>query len=357
MNSVKEVSNQRYLLITVVFAVMVTVFVLLRPILLPFAVGMVVAYFLDPAVNGLVSRLKMSRSLASILVLGLFLLVLLPLLILIGWLVFTQMSRFAANLPEYLDSLGAKVNDLLKRLQDYLPATDVNSGDFMLSGNWGASAKSLGSLLSKLAANGIAFVNVLSLLLISPVVAFYMLRDWPAFTAKIINLTPKKYKKNLQDAAAAVNRIISGYIRGQALVCVALGCFYAIGLWLVGLEVGILVGLMAGLISFIPYVGTISGFLAAMILVITQYGTMAKILAVVGVFAIGQFLEGNFLTPKLVGENIGLHPVWVMFALLSGGVLLGLLGMIIAVPAAACIGVLLRYMTERYKSTPVYLEK
>lgn len=357
MNSVKEVSNQRYLLITVVFAVMVTVFVLLRPILLPFAVGMVVAYFLDPAVNGLVSRLKMSRSLASVLALGLFLLVLLPLLILVGWLVFTQMSRFAANLPEYLDSLGAKVNDLLKRLQDYLPATDVNSGDFMLSGNWGASAKSLGSLLSKLAANGIAFVNVLSLLLISPVVAFYMLRDWPAFTAKIINLIPKKYKKNLQNAAAAVNRIISGYIRGQALVCVALGCFYAIGLWLVGLEAGILVGLMAGLISFIPYVGTISGFLAAMILVITQYGTMAKILAVVGVFAIGQFLEGNFLTPKLVGENIGLHPVWVMFALLSGGVLLGLLGMIIAVPAAACIGVLLRYMTERYKSTPVYLEK
>ena len=122
------------------------------------------------------------------------------------------------------------------------------------------------------------------------------------------------------------------------------------------MNLGILIGFLAGLISFIPYVGSISGFLMAMVLVVTQYGTWPKIVEVLLVFGIGQFIEGNFLTPKLVGENIGLHPVWVMFALLSGGVLLGLLGMIIAVPLAACIGVFLRYLIENYKKSAIYLE-
>ena len=126
---------------------------------------------------------------------------------------------------------------------------------------------------------------------------------------------------------------------------------------MVGLKLGVIVGFLAGVISFIPYVGSISGFLMAMVLVVTQYGTWPKILAVVVVFLVGQFLEGNFLTPKLVGENIGLHPVWVMFALLSGGVLLGLLGMIIAVPVAACLGVFLRYLIENYKRSEIYLQK
>ncbi|MBR1904759.1 MAG: AI-2E family transporter [Alphaproteobacteria bacterium] len=126
---------------------------------------------------------------------------------------------------------------------------------------------------------------------------------------------------------------------------------------MVGLKLGVIVGFLAGVISFIPYVGSISGFLMAMVLVVTQYGTWPKILAVIAVFLVGQFLEGNFLTPKLVGENIGLHPVWVMFALLSGGVLLGLLGMIIAVPVAACLGVFLRYLIENYKRSEIYLQK
>jgi len=192
--------------------------------------------------------------------------------------------------------------------------------------------------------------------LISPVVAFYMLCDWHEFTRKIFDLVPKKHKKAIKDGMQEVDRIISGYLRGQFLVCVSLGTFYSCGLWLVNLHLGVLVGFLAGMISFIPYVGSISGFLMAMVLVVTQYGTMPKIIEVVVVFGLGQFLEGNFLTPKLVGENIGLHPVWVMFALLAGGVLLGLLGMIIAVPLAACIGVFLRYLINNYKKSAVYLE-
>ena len=226
----------------------------------------------------------------------------------------------------------------------------------VLQENMANYLKIFGKVLQSLISNGFAFINIISLLLISPVVAFYMLRDWHKFTAKIQGLIPQKHKQTVLDGMQQVSRIISGYLRGQALVCLCLGSYYSFGLWLVGLEMGVVVGFLAGIISFIPYVGSISGFLMAMALVITQYGTLPKIIAVLVVFGIGQFVEGNFLTPKLVGENIGLHPVWVMFALLAGGVLLGLLGMIIAVPCAAIIGVLLKYLIKNYKQSPMYLD-
>ena len=297
---------------------------------------------------------KVSRSVATTMVLGMFLLILLPILALLGSMAVSQISDFLSNLPQYVDGFIKKLRTWLEQAKEYLPSLD--SGN-LLQGNQGKSIKPLVKVIRKIAENGFALVNVLSLLLISPVVAFYMLRDWHDFTGKILALVPKKHKKNVTDAIKAVNRIVSGYLRGQLLVCIFLGSFYALGLWLVGLKLGLLIGFLAGIISFIPYVGSISGFLMAMIIVVSQYGTLPKILAVITVFGIGQFLEGNFLTPKLVGENIGLHPVWVMFALLAGGVLLGVLGMIIAVPVAACIGVLLRFMVRRYKNSAIYLEK
>jgi len=350
----REVNNQRSLLILAVLLIVFVLLYLLRSVLLPFVVGIVVAYFLDPAVDRLEKSTKVSRSVATTMVLGLFLLILLPILALLGSMAVSQISDFLSNLPQYVDGFTKKLRTWLEQAREYLPSLD--SGN-LLQGNQGKSIKPLVKVIRKIAENGFALINVLSLLLISPVVAFYMLRDWPDFTGKILALVPKKHKKNVTDAVKAVNRIISGYLRGQLLVCIFLGSFYSLGLWLVGLKLGLLIGFLAGIISFIPYVGSISGFLMAMVLVVSQYGTLPRILAVIVVFGIGQFLEGNFLTPKLVGENIGLHPVWVMFALLAGGVLLGVLGMIIAVPVAACIGVLLRFMVRRYKNSAIYLEK
>ena len=152
------------------------------------------------------------------------------------------------------------------------------------------------------------------------------------------------------------NKIIAGFIRGQLSVCLILGLFYSIGLKLVGLELGLLIGFIAGIISFIPYVGSITGFVLGCVLAFAQYGDVAHVLYVVAVFMLGQFIEGNFLTPKLVGESVGLHPVWVMFALLAGGVLLGFLGLMLAVPLAAIIGVLVRYGIKRYKQSSLYLD-
>ena len=352
----QEVNTQRYLLILAVLLLVGGLMYALRSVLLPFVVGIVVAYFLDPLVNRITRSGKISRGVATSLVLLLFVLILLPILILLGGVAVAQVSDFLSNLPEYIENFGGKIKNWVTKLQEYVPALSVDIKEDLVR-NFGESAKPMVKILQKIISNGFALVNVVSLLLISPIVAFYMLRDWHGFTGKIYDLVPHKHKQNVEDGVKAVDRIISGYLRGQALVCLILGSFYSFGLWLVDLHLGVLVGFIAGIISFIPYVGSISGFLMAMILVVTQYGTLPKILEVIAVFLIGQFLEGNFLTPKLVGKNIGLHPVWVMFALLAGGALLGLLGMIIAVPAAAIIGVLLRYLIEHYKQSRIYLEK
>ncbi|MBQ9035260.1 MAG: AI-2E family transporter [Alphaproteobacteria bacterium] len=357
MENKKEITQQRYILILSVLAGLVFLLYILRSVLLPFVVGMAVAYFLDPSVNKLASRKKISRNMATILIMWLFLLVLLPLIVILGSAALAQVGQFLGNLPQHLSGFGTKLQQWLHQLQEYLPMLSLENVEMALQENFGDSFKPILKLVRGVVSNGFAVVNVLSLLLISPVVAFYMLRDWPDFIGKLLSLVPKKHKQTVIDGAKQVNSIIAGYLRGQVLVCVALGSFYSLGLWLVGLDLGLVVGFLAGLISFIPYVGSISGFLMAMILVVTQYGTLPKIAAVIAVFAIGQFLEGNFLTPKLVGENIGLHPVWVMFSLLAGGALLGLLGMIIAVPVAACMGVFLRYLINQYKQSQLYLEK
>lgn len=351
-----EVNTQRYIFILGVLAVLGVFLYALRSVLLPFVVGMLAAYFFDPVVQKLANK-RMSRNAATLAVISGVLLIVLPLLVLLCGAIFSQIADFAAKVPNYVTSFVQRVTPLLQDLHERFPDFSFGNVEDMVRRNISEAFKLVGKLLSGVIANGFEFINVMSLLVISPVVAFYLLRDWPKITENIMELIPRKNKQSVIDGISAVNKIISGYLRGQVMVCLFLGTFYSCGLMLVGLDLGLLVGFLAGVISFIPYVGSISGFAMAMALVITQYGTAVKIAEVVAVFAIGQFIEGNFLTPKLVGENIGLHPVWVMFALLAGGVLLGLLGMIIAVPVAAIIGVLLSYLIKHYKQSKIYLEK
>ena len=354
--NIENVDNKRYLLIFGVLIIIGAFLFTLRSVLLPFVVGIVLAYFLDPLVSKISNKRDTSRTIATTIVMFIFLLILVPLLILIGSYAISQIIDFTGKLPNYANVMVDKIMNIVSDLKEHFPNLTHEKMETVLQENTSNSLKLVGKIVKSVIDNGFAFINLLSLLLISPIVAFYMLRDWHKFTAKIEDLIPKKHKEVVLEGVNEVNKIISGYLRGQALVCLSLGTFYSCGLWLVGLDLGILVGFIAGIISFIPYVGSISGFLMAMILVISQYGTLPKILAVLIVFGLGQFIEGNFLTPKLVGENIGLHPVWVMFALLAGGVLLGLLGMIIAVPLAACIGVLLRYLIKNYKKSALYLD-
>ncbi len=341
-----------WLSLLIFFAVSIYV---LRSVLLPFVVGIIIGYLLDPLATRF-EKLKMSRTSATCLVLFLVAIVLIPAIIALAGMIDTQLADFIAAVPNYMASLSKKIEPVIANLQDNIPGLSREKIREYLQGNMTNGLKLLGSVLRKLITSGYALFNIVSLLLITPVVAFYMLRDWNDFVKKVDSLLPKVYKKEIRQQAREIDKIISSFIRGQLSVCVLLGSFYAVGLTFIGLDLGMLVGFIAGIISFIPYVGSIVGFITAMAIAFAQFDAWVPIAQVVGVFVVGQFLEGNFLTPKLVGDSIGLHPVWVMFALLAGGVLLGFLGLMIAVPLAAVIGVLVRFAITKYKQSSLYKE-
>lgn len=293
---------------------------ILRSVLLPFVAGIIIGYLLDPLVDKF-TRLKIGRTWSTVLVLVLVVLIIVPAFVLLVNVIDSQLSVFISVIPNYVSSLLKKAEPLLIDLKDMFPALDADKIRSYMHDNMANNLKILGKILRSVISGGMAIVNLISLLLITPVVAFYMLRDWDKFIAKVRSLLPRKSKKSIEQQAREIDRTLAGFIRGQLSVCVILGSFYAVGLHLAGLDLGLLVGFLAGIISFIPYVGTISGFIISMALAFAQFDSLMPIISVAAVFMVGQFLEGNFLTPKLVGDNVGLHPVWVMFALLAGGVL------------------------------------
>lgn len=328
---------------------------ILRSVLLPFVAGIIIGYLLDPLTSKF-TKLGLNRTLATFLVLFLVIITIVPALIILFGVIDEQLGRFIAVVPQYIGALIKKIEPLIIELQDRFPNLEPDKIKEYLRNNATNSLKLIGSVFRSVITGGFAFFNLLSLLLITPVVTFYMLRDWDKFIAKVDGLLPRSSKASIRQQAREIDRTLSGFIRGQVSVCILLGTYYSLGLYFVGLELGVLVGFIAGLISFIPYVGSIVGFVVSLGIAFAQFDSLMPVIQVVIVFLTGQFLEGNFLTPKLVGENVGLHPVWVMFALLAGGVLLGFLGLMIAVPVAAIIGVLIRHAIENYKKSSLYLD-
>ena len=339
----------------VLFVLFCSAVYVLRSVLLPFVLGIILGYLFDPLATKL-EKLKMSRTWATMFVFLIVILLAVPVFILLLGVVEEQLSVFISAVPKYISSFIQKLEPILQTLQEYIPALEPENMKEILSQNMSQTFTFSANLLQGLLKNSMAIVNVLSLLLITPVVAFYMLKDWDVFTKKVDNLLPRQSKKEIRSIFKQIDKALSGFLRGQVSVCVILGVYYALGLKLIGLELGALIGFIAGLISFIPYVGSITGFVLSMLLAFSQFNDWEHIVAVVAVFLIGQFFEGNFLTPKLVGDKVGLHPVWVMFALLAGGVLLGFLGLMIAVPVAAVIGILIRFLLQKYKKSRLYLE-
>ncbi len=337
--------------LTVLFLLLLSA---LSGVLLPFVAAMALAYFLDPLADRL-ERTGMSRTLATTVITAtLFLLTLLVLLLLLP-LLSGQLANFIARLPGYIDSFRERILPIIQELAahyDIPLRIDVKAA----LGTYAADAmKVFGQVLSQLLGGGQAVLGVVSLLVVTPVVAFYLLRDWDRMIDLIDQNLPRDHAEVIRQQARAIDQVLAGFVRGQTLVCVALGSFYAIGLSLIGLDFGLVIGLGAGLISFIPYVGTIVGFVTAMIVALVQFwGDWTWVVVTAVVFGIGQFIEGNFLTPKLVGERVGLHPVWVMFGLFAGGALFGFVGMLIAVPVCAVIGVLTRFTLARYRESALF---
>ncbi len=348
-----RLSNRNMTIWLVLFGVFCASVYALRSVLLPFVAGIIIGYLLDPWATR-IEKWGINRTLASVLVMLILILILVPALIALFSVIDSQVGHFISVVPDYLSSFAKKIEPVFANLQERFPALEADKIREYLRGNIANSLKLAGNLMRRLITGGFALVNILSLLLITPIVAFYMLRDWDKFIAQVDGLLPQKSKKSVEKQAREIDRILSSFIRGQLSVCVLLGTFYAVGLYVVGLDLGVLVGFLAGIISFIPYVGSITGFLLSILIAFAQFDSLMPVVQVIGVFAVGQFIEGNFLTPNLVGDSVGLHPVWIMFALLAGGVLLGFLGLMIAVPVAAVIGVIIRHAINNYKASSLY---
>jgi predicted PurR-regulated permease PerM len=327
----------------------------LRDVLMPFAAGLVLAYLLDPLADRL-QKLGLGRLGATLLILVSFVLLFVALLVVIVPLFASQVVAFLERAPGYATRLQTLLAEqgqpILQRIggEKVLADLEKSLGDVV-----GKGASWLLGFLGGLWTGGQALLGVISLLVITPVVTFYLLLDWDSMVAKVDSWVPVNQRETVRALAKDMDGAISGFLRGQTLVCVILGCMYAAGLFAVGLNFGVLIGISAGLLSFIPYVGSLLGLIVAVGVAVAQFWPdWTAVAMVLAVFAVGQFIEGNILAPKLVGETVGLHPVWLMFALLAGGSLFGFLGLLLAVPVAAAIGVLTRFALAQYLRSPLH---
>lgn len=322
---------------------------LLGSVILPFILGGAIAYFLDPVADRL-ERAGLSRAAATglISVIALVLTVMLALAILPALI--KQLTGLVNEAPEIFRRLQSFLFDRFPQLQD-----ETSTMRQALEDLGKAIQARGGELVNTVIGSALSVVSVVVLIVVVPVVAFYLLLDWDRMIARVDDILPRDHAPTIRRLAREIDTVLAGFVRGQLSVCLVLGTFYAVALMIAGLNYGLIVGAIAGTITFIPYVGAIVGGALAIGLALFQFwGDWVSIGIIAGIFAVGQFLEGNIITPRLVGNSVGLHPVWLLFALSAFGALFGFVGMLVAVPVAASIGVLARFAIESYKSSRLY---
>ena len=321
-------------------------------ILLPFIAGAALAYLLDPLADRL-QNFGFSRIWAVILISAIFVLLFAPIAVFIFINLVDQLTKLVTAAPAISEKLTAVINGTLpsKFSQSFnLDETNLPLSEFLNS--------TIIVLMSSIVKSFSSLVSIAGLVLITPIVTIYLLIDWDRLTGKINALLPLDHADTIRNLSHEVHEVISGFIRGMGSVCCILGAYYAISLMFLGLDFGLIIGVFAGLLTFIPYLGAILGGVLAIGLSLVQFwGEWNTILFVIGVFAVGQIVEGNFLTPRLVGGSVGLHPVALLLALSIFGSLFGLIGMLVAVPIAASIGVLLKFLINQYLKSQVYIGK
>ena len=323
---------------------------LLGDILLPFVLGAAIAYLLDPIVDRL-ERLGTGRVLGTILILMAAFFVLFFIFLLLIPLVIDQFRLLAAVAPDLVTSVQALV---LNQIASISPESEaLNSTVSNLST---MAQEKLGIIFGSVMASAISLIDVIMLMVITPVVAVYLLVDWDRILKKINELLPLDHASVVRSLASEIDSTLSAFVRGMIAVCLVLGIYYATALSLIGLEFGLIIGFIAGLVSFIPYVGALLGGVLAIGLALIQFwGDFELVALVVGVFIVGQIFEGNILTPKLVGNSVGLHPVSLILALSLFGAFFGFIGLLLAVPLAASAGVILRFFIKKYKMSRLFL--
>jgi len=326
-------------------------------VLLPFIAGMALAYFLDPVADQL-EKMGASRIVATAIILAGFLIIFVLFLMVLVPILANQLAGFMERLPDLVIKLQALIASTESTWLRDLIGVEGKSLQGSINDLMKQGAGWIAAVLQQIWASGKSLVNVLSLLVVTPVVAFYLLYDWDHMVERVDSWLPRDHRETIRGIMGDIDSAVAGFVRGQGTVCLILGLFYAASLTIIGLNFGLLIGLFAGLISFIPFVGSIIGFLLSVGVALVQFWPeYLPIILAAFTFFVGQFLEGNILQPKLVGEKVGLHPVWLMFALFAFGTLFGFTGMLIAVPAAAAVGVLARFGVNRYLESELYSGK
>lgn len=320
---------------------------LFSSILLPFVAGMIIAYLLDPLVDWL-EKAGVGRAAGTVIVLVSFFFLATATLLLLFPVLNAQITDFAARVPDLVAALRERLGGFLETIESRLSPADLERARDVAGGFAGDVLAAVGALLRRLWSGGLALFNLLALVFITPIVAFYLLRDWDRILGAVDSWLPLSHADTIRGLAREADGLLSGFIRGVAMVCLILGAFYAISLTVIGLQFGLIIGLVSGLVSFIPFVGALFGFIFGVGIALTQFADWQLVSLVAGVFVVGQIAEGNWLTPKLVGSRVELHPVWVIFALLAGGVLFGFVGVLLAVPLAVVISVLVRFGLGQY---------
>jgi predicted PurR-regulated permease PerM len=330
---------------------------LLSPVLSPFLVGALLAYLGDPLVDRLETyKLPRTGAVVVVFVTIVLLLLLLPLILLP--LIEQQISALVTKLPKYLDWIQQTVIPFISQ------ALNIESGVLDMSSlkqavvqHWREMGNLATKVVTMISQSGLMMAAWLANVVLIPVVTFYLLRDWDIVMAKIHKLLPRQNEATIVQLARESDEVLGAFLRGQLIVMIALGVIYSVGLWIVGLELAFLIGMIAGLVSFVPYLGAIVGILLASVAAVMQFQDVLHLAFVAVVFGVGQALEGMLLTPLLVGDKIGLHPVAVIFAVMAGGQLFGFVGILVALPAAAVIAVLLRHAVQRYTDSDLYTDK
>lgn len=337
----------------VVVAIIALIY-LFQAVLLPFVAGILLAYLLDPLVNRL-TKLGLGRGWATLAVLLVFTILLVGVVLLVVPMLQQQITDLITKMPDLIAALRERFGGLLDLMRTRVSPQDMEKIQDAVGGHAGDILGMIPAFLGGLLTKGLALFNILSLIFITPIVAFYMMRDWPMIVATVDGWLPKRQAPTVRRLFVEMDQKLSGYIRGVSMICIILAVFYGTALSAVGLDFGLVVGLLAALMAFIPFVGAIFGFVISVGLAFAQFSEWTPILLVAGIFLLGQAAEGNLLQPLLVGRQVNLHAVWIIFALLAGGAVFGFLGVLLAVPFAVIIAVLVRFAIEQYRESQLYL--
>lgn len=338
----------------IVGAILIWLIFSLKSILMPFVLAMIFAYLLDPVVSIMQRKYNIPRGIGAIIAVITFFIFMALALLTISPMLITQSKKMIDFLSVYAHKIDTNYwTTLFDKM--YVVSPEISGKIEQGLADFSTSLVIFAAnLLQNVLQSGIMAINIISFVFITPIITFYITRDWPAFIRNIFLIIPKKYRKDFHTLMNSLDDTLSCYLRGQLLVCFILGVYYSISLTILGVESSLVLGMMSGFLTFIPYIGAIFSGAFTLLVTALQFGCWNQVMIAALIFMVGQFIEGSVLTPNLIGSQVGLHPVWVMFGLLAGGVLFGFFGILIAVPLTAIIGVVVKFTFKKYLSSSLY---